>query len=60
MLIIKMAKTELTGGHIEIMLIREIAKIKLTCGHIGIMLFYSDGQNRNKRRPYWNYANYSD
>ena len=27
MLIIEMAKIELTGGHIEIMLIREMAKI---------------------------------
>ena len=29
---------ELTGRHIEIMLIIEITKIELTGGHIGIML----------------------
>ena len=34
MLIVEMAKTESTGGHIEIMLIIEMAKIKLTGGHI--------------------------
>ena len=34
MLIIEMAKIELTGGHIEIMLFIEITKIKLTGGHI--------------------------
>ena len=33
-----MAKIELTGGHIEIMLIIEMAKIELTDGHIEIML----------------------
>ena len=32
-----MAKIELTGGHIEIMLIIEITKIKLTGGHIGFI-----------------------
>ena len=32
------AKEELTGSHIEFMLIIEMAKIKLTRGHIGIML----------------------
>ena len=38
MLIIEMAKIELTGGHIGFMLIIEIAKIELTAGHIEFML----------------------
>ena len=48
MLIIEMAKIELIGGHIGIMLIKEMAKIELTSGHIGIMLIiiYIDYQNR--------------
>ena len=33
-----MAKIELTGGHIKIMLVIEITKIKLTGGHIEFML----------------------
>ena len=37
-LIIDIAKIELTGGHIKIMLIIEMAKIKLIGGHIEIML----------------------
>ena len=43
-----MAKIELIGGHIGIMLIAKMAKIKLTSGHIGIMLtiIYIDYQNR--------------
>ena len=36
MLIIEMAKIELTGGHIGFMLIIEIAKLELTGGHIGL------------------------
>ena len=35
MLIIEMARIELTGGHIEFMLILEMAKEELTGGHIG-------------------------
>ena len=31
-----MAKIELTGGHIEFMLIIEISKMELTGGHIGL------------------------
>ena len=48
MIIIEMAKIELIGGHIGIMLIVEMAKIELTSGHIGIMLIiiYIDYQNR--------------
>ena len=38
MLIIEMAKIELTGGHIEFMLIIEITKIKLTGGHIELLI----------------------
>ena len=45
MLIVEMAKIELTGGHIKIMLVIEITKIKLTGGHI--YANYRDGQNRN-------------
>ena len=43
-----MAKIELIGGHIGIMLIVEMAKIELTSGHIGIVLIiiYIDYQNR--------------
>ena len=47
MLIIEMAKIELTGGHIGFMLIIEITKIKLNGGHIGIYANYRDYQNRN-------------
>ena len=36
MLDIEIAKIELTGGHIEIMLIIEMAKIELIGGHIGL------------------------
>ena len=34
MLIIEMAKEELTSGYIEFMLIIEMAKIELICGYI--------------------------
>ena len=37
MLIVEMAKTESTGGHIKIMLIIEMAKIESTGGHIGFI-----------------------
>ena len=40
MLILEMAKIQLTGGHIKIMLNIEIASIKLTGGHIGLILFF--------------------
>ena len=48
MIIIKMTKIELIGGHVGFMLIVEMAKIELTSGHIGIMLIiiYIDYQNR--------------
>ena len=48
MIIIEMAKIELIGGHIGIMLIIGMAKIELIGGHIGIMLIiiYIDYQNR--------------
>ena len=39
MILIEMAKIELTGGHIKIMLIIEMAKIELTGGHIGFIVF---------------------
>ena len=39
MIIIEMAKIELTGGHIGIMLIIEMAKIELTGGHIRFIAF---------------------
>ena len=38
MLIVEMAKIELTGDHIEFMLIIEMAKIELIGGHLGFML----------------------
>ena len=63
MLFIKMIKIDLTGGHIEIMLIIEIAKIEillcieiakleLTRGLIKIMLIIEICQIRISRRPY--------
>ena len=39
MLIIEIAKIELIGGHIKIVLIIEMAKIELTSGHIGFIVF---------------------
>ena len=39
MILIEMAKIELVGGHIKIMLIIEMAKIELTGGHIGFIVF---------------------
>ena len=38
MLIIEIAKIELTGGHYGIMLVIEITQVELNGGHIGIML----------------------
>ena len=43
-----MAKIELIGGHIGIMLIVKMAKIKLTSGHIGIMLTIIDIDYQNR------------
>ena len=42
-----MAKIELTGGHIEFMLIIEMAKIEIYRRPYGIYANYRDGQNRN-------------
>ena len=39
MLIIKMAKIELTGGHIGNMLVIKMVKIELTGGHIVFIVF---------------------
>ena len=39
MLIIEIAKIELIGGHIKIVLIIEMAKIELTGGPIGFIVF---------------------
>ena len=39
MILIEMAKIELTGGHIKIMLIIKMAKIELIGGHIGFIVF---------------------
>ena len=55
-----MAKIELTGGHIKIMLVIEITKIKLTGGHIEFMLIIEMAKIEIKRRLYWIYANYRD
>ena len=60
MLIIEMAKTESTGGHIEIMLVIEITKIEINRRPYWIYANFRDGQNRINRRPYWNYVNYRD
>ena len=57
MLFIEIVKTEVTGGHISIILSIEITKIDFIDGHIRIMLII-ECQIRMKRRPYWNYANY--
>ena len=53
-----MAKIELTGGHIKIMLVIEITKIKLTGGHIEFMLIIEMAIIEIKRRPYSIDANY--
>ena len=47
MLVIEMAKIELTGGHIEFMLIIEMAKIEINRRPYWIYANYRDGQNRN-------------
>ena len=47
MLIIEMAKIELTGGHIEFMLIIEMAKIEINRRPYSSYANYRDGQNRN-------------
>ena len=47
-----MAKIELIGGHIGIMLIIEMAKIELIGGHIGFKLIIKDGQIRINWRPH--------
>ena len=60
MLIIEMAKIELTSGHIGIMLIIEITKIKLTGGHIEFMLIIEMAKLEINRRLFWIYANYRD
>ena len=52
MLIVEMAKTESTGGHIKIMLVIEITKIKLTGGHIEFMLIIEMAKIEINRRPY--------
>ena len=52
MLIIEIAKSEVTGGHISVLLIIEITKIALTGGYIRIMLVI-DFQIRINQRPYW-------
>ena len=46
MLIIEMAKIELTGGHIGFIVLYRLPE----CSN------YRDGQNRINRRPYWIYA----
>ena len=55
-----MAKIELTGGHIEFMLIIEMAKIELTGGHIEFMLIIEMAKIEINRRPYGIDANYRD
>ena len=57
MLIVEMAKIELTGGHIEFMLIIEMAKIELTGGHIEFMLIIEMAKIEINWRLYWIYAN---
>ena len=52
MLIIEMAKIELTGGHIAFILFIEITKIELA-GHIEIMLIIEMAKIKINRRPYW-------
>ena len=55
-----MAKIEITGGHIKIMLVIEITKIKLIGGHIEFMLIKEMAKIEINRRPYWLYGNYRD
>ena len=47
MLIVEMAKIELTGGHIKIMLVIEMAKIAINRRLYWIYANYRDGQDRN-------------
>ena len=47
MLIVEMAKIELTGGHIEFMLIIEMAKIEINRRVYWMYANCRDGQNRN-------------
>ena len=47
MLIIEMAKIELTGGHFEFMQVIEMAKIEINRQLYWIYANYRDGQNRN-------------
>ena len=56
MLIIDIAKIELTGGHIGFMLIIEIPKLILSVGHIVVMLFIEFAKKRVNRRLFWNDA----
>ena len=60
MLIIEIAKTESTGGHIGIMLIMEITSLELIGGHIGFMLIVEMAKIEMNRRLYWIYANCRD
>ena len=59
-LIIDMAKIEITSNHIGFMLIIEILKTELTGSHILIMLIIEIAKIEYNRRPYWNYAIYRD
>ena len=45
---------ELTGGHIEIMLIKDITNKELTDGHIGNMLIIEMAKIELNKRQYWN------
>ena len=60
MLTIEIAKSQLNGGHIGIMLFIEDAKIVLNGGHIGIMLCIKITKKEINRRPYSNYTYYRD
>ena len=53
MLNIDFTKLDLTGGHIEIMLIIEMAKLELIGGHIKIKLIIEMAKIEINRRPYW-------
>ena len=49
MLVIEIAKKELTGGHIAIMLIIEICQCRIKCRYLNYAN-YKDGQKKKKKK----------
>ena len=53
MLIIEMAKEELTSGHIELYAYYRDGQNKINPRPYWHYAYYRDGQKRINRRPYW-------